>query len=672
MSKKQVIILGICSVVFICLVAALMQLFGSNSEEPTPEKSTLVDQRTLSNLPKKSASGINTTHLAPGLIPPTNKWFSGLALQEESKPVFPSPISFKANDNGYEIGLPKVQASDKLLLAPHQPTVTATIRGADNYKVSRYDELSLDIMYFAGTSEVGYATVTAGSPLVFFTAVTDDVIISFSNVISSGDSSLNHKSGGTSGATHYFDGMKIADSDNNFSLTAQKDSFLSTYLLPEGAADVLKPVAGNKVKGTNVSFSNTGTESTTKLSINTDNDQSTIMSFLPHQNIDAEKKNLVFQTLYGPATTHIGQDFSYSVRINEVKKSLNLSDLSDSERDLLITTLRRDVNATNLDLGDSYFGGKSAYRASQLLVLANQLGQNQIEESIKLKLRNYLGEWLTGSAATKQKSFYYDPDVKGVVGEQTAFGSEQFNDHHFHYGYFIYAAAILAEEDQEFLKEHRGMVDLLVADIANYGTGEDLPLRRAYDPYFGHSWASGFAPFNDGNNQESVSEAINAWAATYLWGEVTNNTQLKDQSQWMLSNEVDSANQYWLNFNKQEVPYVPGYNKNIISLNWGGKREYATFFSAEPSAMLGIQLIPMNPTLKDGFMRTRIEQNVSESGVNQDMTKQFSDYILMYSAISSNSSTDDLLAKAQDLPDEVIDGANSRAYVYAWLLSSSK
>ena len=125
-------------------------------------------------------------------------------------------------------------------------------------------------------------------------------------------------------------------------------------------------------------------------------------------------------------------------------------------------------------------------------------------------------------------------------------GSDEFNDHHFHYGYFIYAAAILAQYDADFLSAHKDGINLLVADIANYKTGEELPLRRAYDPYAGHSWASGAAPFSDGNNQESSSEAINAWTGVALWGEVSGNDALEMQAGWLLSNEALTAQRYWL------------------------------------------------------------------------------------------------------------------------------
>ena len=56
------------------------------------------------------------------------------------------------------------------------------------------------------------------------------------------------------------------------------------------------------------------------------------------------------------------------------------------------------------------------------------------------------------------------------------------------------------------------MVLLLIRDIASPDRDDPLfPFLRTFDPYAGHSWASGTALFGSGNNQESSSEAMNAW-----------------------------------------------------------------------------------------------------------------------------------------------------------------
>jgi endo-1,3(4)-beta-glucanase len=352
-----------------------------------------------------------------------------------------------------------------------------------------------------------------------------------------------------------------------------------------------------------------------------------------------------------------------------IASTLDLTNISADNRDLLVTTLRREINATQFTAEDTYFGGKGLYRSAQLLTLAKQLKEDDIASTIQQKLRSELTTWLSTTQDRSKKYFYYDSRMHSIVGETTSFGSEAMNDHHFHYGYFIYAASVLAKYDPEFLNMYGPVVDLLVADIANYKSNELLPLRRSFDPYFGHSWASGSAPFNDGNNQESSSEAINAWVAAGLWGAATNNSQLKSEAGWMLSNEVRAASSYWLNFNPNDFPYNQGYTHSLVSLNWGGKRDYATFFSSQPAALLGIQLIPLNPTMlrqlqNNGRIDSQIHEATSSGGYNQ----QFGDYLLMYTALQKQPG---LLEKAKSLPDSFIDDANSRSYLYAWMISQT-
>ena len=102
--------------------------------------------------------------------------------------------------------------------------------------------------------------------------------------------------------------------------------------------------------------------------------------------------------------------------------------------------------------------------------------------------------------------------LRTLIGSKPSYGSDgQLNDHHFHYGYFIRAAAEVARLDPTWVEKWGGMVELLIRDIASTNR-EDLlfPHLRCFDVYAGHSWASGHAKFGDGNNQESSSESMNA------------------------------------------------------------------------------------------------------------------------------------------------------------------
>lgn len=110
-----------------------------------------------------------------------------------------------------------------------------------------------------------------------------------------------------------------------------------------------------------------------------------------------------------------------------------------------------------------------------------------------------------------------------VSDSKTNFGAGFYNDHHFHYGYHIYAAAIVAQFDPKWGRNHFERVLLLVRDIANPSKHDTaFPRFRHKDWYRGHSWASGITaePYFNGRNQESSSEAIAAYEAIALFGKV--------------------------------------------------------------------------------------------------------------------------------------------------------
>jgi len=268
------------------------------------------------------------------------------------------------------------------------------------------------------------------------------------------------------------------------------------------------------------------------------------------------------------------------------------------------------------------------------------------------------------SARLGKAYFYYDTDLKGVAASTAAFGSEDFNDHHFHYGYFIYAASILGKYDTSFVDEYKDRVNLLVADIASYETYPEFPIERTYDPYSAHSWAAGLSPFQDGNNQESSSEALNAYNGVALWADVIGNKTLKKNGVWMLSNETATANTAWRNVDTS-ASYLKNFTSPVASLSFGGKRTYSTFFSDESNTKLAIQLIPMSPVMEtfksDG---AGIKEKLAKQDKPNNYNVALGDYLLMYLALSDKNAAVQALDRQTD---QFIDDGNSRTYLRAWI-----
>jgi endo-1,3(4)-beta-glucanase len=100
------------------------------------------------------------------------------------------------------------------------------------------------------------------------------------------------------------------------------------------------------------------------------------------------------------------------------------------------------------------------------------------------------------------------------------FGNTYYNDHHFHYGYFIYCAAVIAHLDPSWIAANKAYVNTLVRDVANPSAKDQFfPVWRNFDWYHGHSWAHGLFEVFDGKDQESSSEDVMHVYAIKMWGE---------------------------------------------------------------------------------------------------------------------------------------------------------
>ncbi|MGO4276901.1 hypothetical protein AB4Z22_44920, partial [Paenibacillus sp. TAF58] len=105
-----------------------------------------------------------------GLIPPTNRWFSGLVFGSAPQAVFPLPLSFAVTGSGFAFGLPTVTANPTVIAGGYAPQVTMDA-GASGATVTAYDDVSVTLEFHtASGARIGHSTIAEGSPLVSFTA----------------------------------------------------------------------------------------------------------------------------------------------------------------------------------------------------------------------------------------------------------------------------------------------------------------------------------------------------------------------------------------------------------------------------------------------------------------------------------------------------------------------
>jgi endo-1,3(4)-beta-glucanase len=263
--------------------------------------------------------------------------------------------------------------------------------------------------------------------------------------------------------------------------------------------------------------------------------------------------------------------------------------LPDAARAAVVADLDRDL-ADQPGTGGSYFGLKEMGRLATIAEVAGGVGASAQRRAALDRLRPQLVDWLTYSGPSDAHYFAYDRTWGGLIAVPAEFGSNDYNDHHFQYGYLVRAAAVLAAADPGFRRDYGDTVDLIARDYAGGLGAPGFPAFRVFNAYLGHSAASGFAPFADGNNQESSSEAVAAWEAVVRWGLVRGNHDLVTYGVTHYAMEAATARMYWLG---EGLRRPPGYGHLTAGIVWDAKYDYATFFDAKPESVQGIQLLPL-------------------------------------------------------------------------------
>jgi len=620
----------------------------------------------LAGITKKNVAKIAPSRLAEGLVPPTNRWFSGLVFNDQPQPVFPMPLSVAETDTGFGLGLPTVTASEKTIMGGNNPQIQVPL-GATAMQVTAYDTLSVTSTYSdASGAELGSVKLVQGSPFVTYTAAADQTI-ALEPVFQPGASADAF----TSTVDGHEYGLVVgggATVDAGGKVTLKSGSTMTLYGAPDGSdAASLAKAAADPIVSTSVDHSIDGDLVKTTLNYVTANGGDTVIVPMADQSIDGGSKSTgTYASVYGAMDTYTGSSLTTTAPVTEPSDELDLSTLSDDDKAALTEQIKTD--AASIDFAasatDTYFGGKMAYRAANLLTLAEQLGVTDVATELRTGLTAELTKWFDpkGCETSATKCFVYDDGIKSMIGLEASFGSDELNDHHFHYGYLLYAAAVVAKNDAALADKWAPVADLLVADIASTDATADFPQYRNFDPYSGHAWASGSSPFADGNNQESSSESVNAWNALAMWEKIRGNQDMYDQAVWMMSTEANSAKLYWTNADFSEFP---AFTHEIAALNWGGKRDYATWFSPEPGAMLGIQLIPMGSysTYLAGDV-DKIKANLAE-GAPGGYGAQFGEYMVQYLALADPAAA---RAELANLPAE-IDNGTTKSYVMAYVFS---
>jgi hypothetical protein len=184
--------------------------------------------------------------------------------------------------------------------------------------------------------------------------------------------------------------------------------------------------------------------------------------------------------------------------------------------------LLRSYDASNDGVcDDTYYGAKNLVKHARAMHMAKQLGLTDVYENLKAELTASLTDWFTYDGVEENHYFAKNDRWGHIIGYNHVpdFNLAGFTDVHFHYGYYVLAYSLLATEDAAFRDQFKEIAISLARDYANWErNATDYPWMRNFEPMVGHSYAGGTSS-PGGNNQESSSESIQAWAGMFLLGE---------------------------------------------------------------------------------------------------------------------------------------------------------
>ena len=337
---------------------------------------------------------------------------------------------------------------------------------------------------------------------------------------------------------------------------------------------------------------------------------------------------------------------------------------------------------------DTYWAGKQYGKVAELALLARTHGLEKEADQLIGDLKLALEDWFTAGEGVEGKParyFIYDKRWNTLLGVHESFGSHQaLNDHHFHYGYFVRAAAEICRVDPAWCSQERwgSMVEMLIRDYAAGRDDPEFPYLRHFDPAFGFSWASGSANYLLGNNNESTSEAANAYGAMILYGLVTDQPELVDRGVYLHSSSTATFWEYWNDidgFHEKSAEYrnfPESYGKLTTSIIWGSGHVLTTWFSDALAHILGIQGLPVNGLVLylgqyPDYLQEYVALGLSETGNGKPSglpDNQWRDiWWSIWAMTDAKSALADMLSYGMDYtPEEGETLAHTYHWVHTW------
>ncbi|KAG7929531.1 hypothetical protein KL925_000273 [Ogataea polymorpha] len=354
------------------------------------------------------------------------------------------------------------------------------------------------------------------------------------------------------------------------------------------------------------------------------NNGTTIMYAMPHQSDSftsttsgSKTSATLDDTVHGVMTAYLSNKFEMSETLTtsigkdpwSAISGFSSPSYSDSELSAIKAAAADEYNAdvySYTDLDSMYTSGKILDKYAYVLYVCHYVLKDSDKTSTLLASLKKAIERFSGNS--QKYPLCYETNWGGICstggmsdGDTSIdYGNAFYNDHHFHYGYHIHAAALCALVDADlggsWASSVKDWVNSLVRDVANPSSDDShFPVFRNFDFYLGHSIAHGITVYADGKDEESSSEDYNFVYAMKIWASVINDTNMANRADLMLAISKRAMNVYFL-YTQDNTVMPSKFIGNYCSGIWfENKIAHTTYFGTNIEYIHGIHMLPITP-----------------------------------------------------------------------------
>lgn len=543
---------------------------------------------------------------------PTNDWWTAVVKENHASNLFTYPFTLKTINAGLVVSyIPSGVIDDLLPITVGVSGMTAT-----KATVSDFSDWTVTMNWNDGSHNFE-ATAGIAMPFLYFTKSQSDVaqvtVTSGTVTVSNEMLVITNAKNGADFAIYAPTGSTWTQNAGVYTSTLNGKNYWSLAFIPLTATNV--STVANEYKKyayvfpTNTTANYTYNESTSVLrtdfnvatEVKEGSETSMLIGLLPHQwahlASDSPTPNKYsYASIRGEIKTLEGNSFSVENKFYGILPTLPYVD--NYSMGFAPTTLTQKIAAIQNDglnsWTDSYNEGQVMNRLIQTARIADEMGNTAARNKMLATIKERLEDWLKAESGEVAFLFYYNSTWSTLIGYPGGYGQDgSLNDHHFHWGYFIHAAAFLEQYEPGWATKWGDMVNMLVRDAASNNRSDSMfPYLRNFSPYAGHCWADGFATFPQGNNQESTSESMQFNSSLIHWGEISGNKAIRDLGIYLYTTEQTAIEEYWMDTHNRNFPPTQQYN--LVSRVWGNSIDNGTFWTADIAASYGIEMYPIH------------------------------------------------------------------------------